>query len=214
MSHFSGQPADHTVARTAAEMATRRRHHSAPSASLWQNLPDFELSEEEELDRSLMRRTLEQEALLKATASLDHKFLAREDSTFIGSAAEQNELSLTLNEILPSALSLEEPEEETESNSRSKKPILGSLSKKIKKNRTSTVEGEKEQKDRRKTYGSEKKSKLEVKVTRVRQYWRKDSMYVPNVYRILAESDEPNFILEFQDFSAKEVLAEGLIELN
>ena len=54
--------------------------------------------------------------------------------------------------------------------------------------------------------------RLSVKVLRVYQYWNKQSLFQPNVLRLLSPYDSETEYLEFQDFSFKEVLAEDITE--
>ena len=68
-------------------------------------------------------------------------------------------------------------------------------------------------KSRGKFFKGERRSRLEIKVRRVSQYWSKESKFSPNIFKTTASADEPDKVFEFQDYSAKEVLAEGLLDL-
>ena len=59
------------------------------------------------------------------------------------------------------------------------------------------------------TLPKEKRTRLEVKIIRVAKYWSGESPFVPNVFRVTTpDSDSPDTLIEFQDFSGKEVTAD------
>lgn len=59
------------------------------------------------------------------------------------------------------------------------------------------------------TDGSNEANKLNAKIAKVFNYWFKNSMLIPNTFRITCylEDDERN-VMEYQDLSKKEVLAQ------
>lgn len=51
---------------------------------------------------------------------------------------------------------------------------------------------------------------METKIVKVREYWGKGSLLIPNVFRLLCNVEpETRFLLEFQDLSCKIVLVQG-----
>lgn len=56
----------------------------------------------------------------------------------------------------------------------------------------------------------EEQSRLETKIVKVREYWGRASLLIPNVFRHLCNVEpETRFLLEFQDLSCKIVLVQG-----
>ena len=52
--------------------------------------------------------------------------------------------------------------------------------------------------------------RLSVKISKTRSYWRKDSLLIPNVFRLAkAIPEEAGVLLEHQDLSSKELLVQG-----
>ena len=50
---------------------------------------------------------------------------------------------------------------------------------------------------------------MQIKVTRVKEYWDSLSMLIPNVFRVLSQIDSNTHVMEFQDLSSKVVLVQG-----
>lgn len=49
--------------------------------------------------------------------------------------------------------------------------------------------------------------KLEAKIIKVSKYWKKTSLFIPNVFSLIKPyDDEPQALFEFLDLSKKEVL--------
>ena len=52
--------------------------------------------------------------------------------------------------------------------------------------------------------------KIDIKTEKVKEYWKKESMLIPNVFRLFSlMENENNYLLEFQDLSSKIVLVQG-----
>ena len=187
------------------EFETRARPRSLPERLDFSSLP------EELLNLS------DGEAPIKVSLSesprwgwpIENKQKFEEQSTLGISAFEPDESIANLAEVLPRGLEAEGLKD----TSRLRKSKISKL------NRSSTASVTQATvsqlvSDRKKVYGSEKKTKLEVKVVRTRQYWNTSSNFAPNVFRMMMVIDDPELVLEFQDFSRKEVLAEGVVELD
>lgn len=57
----------------------------------------------------------------------------------------------------------------------------------------------------------EEQGKLELKVAKVREYWGRSSLLIPNVFRHLCDFETTSVhLLEFQDLSNKIVLVQGV----
>ena len=73
---------------------------------------------------------------------------------------------------------------------------------------------DKSQEDNKEAFGSkweeEEAMRLKIKIKKVKLYWAKDSILIPNALRLshLIEDDNKN-LLEFQDYSQKSVLVQG-----
>ena len=53
-------------------------------------------------------------------------------------------------------------------------------------------------------------SRLAAKITKTNQYWNKCSLLIPNVFRLLKDfEDDKDNLLEFQDYSRKELLVQS-----
>ena len=54
------------------------------------------------------------------------------------------------------------------------------------------------------------KSRIKSKIHKIRTYWGKTSLLVPNVYRLVKDDEENNInFIEFQDYSKKELLVQS-----
>ena len=52
--------------------------------------------------------------------------------------------------------------------------------------------------------------RLTIKINRTREYWSRESLLIPNIFRFLQKAkDDTDFIQEFQDLSRKEVLVQN-----
>lgn len=56
----------------------------------------------------------------------------------------------------------------------------------------------------------DEQQRMKAKISKVSTYWEKNSLYIPNVFRLarLIE-DDPKCLLEYQDYSKKSVLVQG-----
>lgn len=193
--------------RLAGEFETRNRHRSLPERTVWLNCPEAAASELEDSfeDSIFERRKSELEEGLALWAA-PAKPLSRNDSTVKDSLGESQDSSGLAEDILPSLFSqtgeeADAPRQTGRVRAKIRKQACSSLSA---VNTSASFE-------KQRIYGSEKKTKLNLKVVRVRQYWTSASNFTPNVFRLTALSGEPDTFFEFQDFSQKEVMAEGII---
>ncbi len=57
----------------------------------------------------------------------------------------------------------------------------------------------------------EEQNKIDLKVVKVREYWARTSLLIPNVFRHLSDFETASVhLLEFQDLSSKIVLVQGV----
>lgn len=193
--------------RLAGEFETRNRHRSLPERTVWLNCPEGATSElDDSFENSIFerRRSVAEEGLALWTGVA--KPLFRNDSTVKDSLGESQDSSGLAEDILPSLFSqageeMDLPRQPSGLRTKIRKQTCSSLSA---VNTSASFE-------KQRIYGSEKKTKLNLKVVRVRQYWTSASNFAPNVFRLTALSGEPDTFFEFQDFSQKEVMAEGII---
>lgn len=61
----------------------------------------------------------------------------------------------------------------------------------------------------------DEKQKIKTKIGKVNQYWKKESIMIPNVFRLIQNiDDDAKYIIEFHDYSKKSVLATVYSQIN
>lgn len=84
------------------------------------------------------------------------------------------------------------------------------VEKKVKKKEEKVMEGEEFEEEVRGMGTMDEEHRLKIKTNKVEQYWKKQIIMIPNALRLchLLDDDDKN-LLEFQDYSKKEVLVQG-----